>query len=543
MMEKGYLALVLHAHLPFVRHPEFPDFLEEDWFFEAITETYIPLLKTYQHLVADGIPFRITMSLSPTLISMFKDSLLQQRYLNKIEKLIELAEKEVQRTKWLPEFAETAHMYLEHFRFCHYFFAEKYRCDLTLAFKEMMDSGCLELITCGATHGYLPLMLNQTAMQAQISIAVQLHKRVFGRAPRGIWLPECGYTPGVDQFLRSEGIRFFFTDAHGILHASPRPKYGVFAPIYCPSGVAAFGRDLESSKQVWSANEGYPGDPDYREFYRDIGYDLDYEYIRPYLPSSGIRVNTGIKYYRITGRTAHKEPYNIWAAREKAAIHAGNFMFNRGKQIEYLASVLDRPPIVVSPYDAELFGHWWFEGPLWLDYLIRKITYDQKTVKLITPGDYLEMFPRNQVSTPSMSSWGYKGYNEVWLEGSNDWIYPHLHKAAERMVELAYAFPNADGDLRRALNQAARELLLLQSSDWAFIMKTGTMVEYAVRRTKVHIHRFNQLYDQIKYNRIDPNYLSELEKKDNIFPDLDYAIYNPALSAQTRQTEVAATYI
>jgi len=533
MMEKGYLALVLHAHLPFVRHPEFPDFLEEDWFFEAITETYIPLLKTYQHLVADGIPFRITMSLSPTLISMFKDSLLQQRYLNKIEKLIELAEKEVQRTKWLPEFAETAHMYLEHFRFCHYFFAEKYRCDLTLAFKEMMDSGCLELITCGATHGYLPLMLNQTAMQAQISIAVQLHKRVFGRAPRGIWLPECGYTPGVDQFLRSEGI----------LHASPRPKYGVFAPIYCPSGVAAFGRDLESSKQVWSANEGYPGDPDYREFYRDIGYDLDYEYIRPYLPSSGIRVNTGIKYYRITGRTAHKEPYNIWAAREKAAIHAGNFMFNREKQIEYLASVLDRPPIVVSPYDAELFGHWWFEGPLWLDYLIRKITYDQKTVKLITPGDYLEMFPRNQVSTPSMSSWGYKGYNEVWLEGSNDWIYPHLHKAAERMVELAYAFPNADGDLRRALNQAARELLLLQSSDWAFIMKTGTMVEYAVRRTKVHIHRFNQLYDQIKYNRIDPNYLSELEKKDNIFPDLDYAIYNPALSAQTRQTEVAATYI
>ncbi|HOP73558.1 MAG TPA: DUF1957 domain-containing protein [Bacillota bacterium] len=542
-MEKGYLALVLHAHLPFVRHPEFPDFLEEDWFFEAITETYIPLLKTYQHLVADGIPFRITMSLSPTLISMFKDSLLQQRYLNKIEKLIELAEKEVQRTKWLPEFAETAHMYLEHFRFCHYFFAEKYRCDLTLAFKEMMDSGCLELITCGATHGYLPLMLNQTAMQAQISIAVQLHKRVFGRAPRGIWLPECGYMPGVDQILRSEGIRFFFTDAHGILHASPRPKYGVFAPIYCPSGVAAFGRDLESSKQVWSANEGYPGDPDYREFYRDIGYDLDYEYIRPYLPSNGIRVNTGIKYHRITGRTAYKEPYNIWAAREKAAIHAGNFMFNREKQIEYLASILDRPPIVVSPYDAELFGHWWFEGPLWLDYLIRKITYDQKTIKLISPADYLEMFPRNQVSTPSMSSWGYKGFNEVWLEGSNDWIYPHLHKAADRMVELAYTFPNADGDLRRALNQAARELLLLQSSDWAFIMKTGTMVEYAVRRTKVHIHRFNELYDQIKYNRIDPNYLSELEWKDNIFPDLNYAIYNPTLSPQDRQAEVAATYI
>jgi 1,4-alpha-glucan branching enzyme len=356
-------------------------------------------------------------------------------------------------------------------------------------------------------------------------------------------LPECGYQPGVDEILRQEGIRFFFTDAHGVLHASPRPKYGVFAPLYCPSGVAAFGRDIESSKQVWSANEGYPGDPDYREFYRDIGYDLEYEYLRPYLPSSGIRVHTGIKYHRITGRTENKQPYNMWIARERAAVHTGNFMFNRQKQVEYLAEFLDRPPIVVSPYDAELFGHWWFEGPAWLNFLIRKIAYDQKTIRLISPGDYLEMYPRNQVSVPSMSSWGYRGFNEVWLEGSNDWIYRHLHKAADRMVELATAFPAADGDLRRALNQAARELLLLQSSDWAFIMKTGTMVDYAIRRTNVHIHRFIQLYEQIKYNRIDPGYLYEIEQKDNIFPSLNYQIYNPQIPVKDLDREVAATYV
>lgn len=542
MMEKGYLSLVLHAHLPFVRHPEFPDFLEEDWFYEAITETYIPLLKVYQQLVSDGIPFRITMSLSPTLIAMLQDPLLQQRYLKKIEKLIELAEKEVIRTKWLPEFHDSAQMYLEHFRFCHYFFAEKYRCDLILAFKEMMMHGCLELITCGATHGFMPLMINPTAIRAQIATAVQVHTQALGRAPRGIWLPECGYLPGVDEILRKEGIRFFFTDAHGILHASPRPKYGVFAPIYCPSGVAAFGRDLESSQQVWSANEGYPGDPDYREFYRDIGYDLDYEYLRTYLPTSGIRVHTGIKYFRITGNTFDKSPYNRWAAQERAAIHAGNFMFNREKQSEYLASILDRPPIIVSPYDAELFGHWWFEGPTWLNYLIRKVSCDQKTIKLISPGDYLEMYPRNQVSVPSMSSWGYKGFNEVWLEESNDWIYRHLHKIAERMIELAATFPGADGILRRALNQAARELLLLQSSDWAFIMKTGTMVDYAVKRTKVHIHRFNQLYDQIHSNRIDPLYLKELEEKDNLFPKLDYRIYHPLQPVQNLPQELATTH-
>jgi 1,4-alpha-glucan branching enzyme len=203
-------------------------------------------------------------------------------------------------------------------------------------------------------------------------------------------------------------------------------------------------------------------------------------------------------------------------------------MFNRERQIEYLASVMDRKPIVVAPYDAELFGHWWFEGPEWLDYLIRKVTYDQNIFKLITPGDYLDIYKRNQVSTPSLSSWGYKGYNEVWLEGSNDWIYPHLHKAAERMVELAKAYPSTDGLRRRALNQAARELLLAQSSDWAFIMKTGTVVPYAVRRTKEHLWRFTKLYEDIRRDSIDEGWLSEMEYRNNIFPEIDYSVYAKA---------------
>ena len=184
-----------------------------------------------------------------------------------------------------------------------------------------------------------------------------------------------------------------------------------------------------------------------------------------------------------------------------------------------------KKPVIVSPYDAELFGHWWYEGPDFINYLARKIYYDQHTIKMITPSEYLEMFPINQVSTPSLSSWGYRGYSEVWLEGSNDWIYRHLHKAAERMTELAESFPNAEGITQRSLNQAARELLLAQSSDWAFIMKTGTMVEYAVNRTKGHLNRFNRLYKEIKEKRIDNTYLKELEWKDNIFPEMDYRVY------------------
>ena len=184
--------------------------------------------------------------------------------------------------------------------------------------------------------------------------------------------------------MKEEGIRYFMVDTHGILHGTPRPKYGVFAPVYCKSGVAAFGRDMESSKAVWSAVEGYPGDYNYREFYRDIGFDLDYDYIRPYIHVDGTRINTGIKYHRITGSVdlAFKQPYVRQWAMDKAAEHAGNFMFNREKQIEHLYGYLGKKPIIVSPYDAELFGHWWYEGPEWLNFLMRKIHYDQKTIKL-----------------------------------------------------------------------------------------------------------------------------------------------------------------
>jgi 1,4-alpha-glucan branching enzyme len=525
-MAQGYLALVLHTHLPFVRHPEHDQFLEEDWLYEAITETYIPLINVFNGLVNDGVDFRITMSLTPSLISMLTDPLLQHRYVRHITKLIELAEKEVERTKHDPSFHPIAVMYRDLFRNARFVFEERYDRNLVSAFRTFQDLGKVEIITCAATHGFLPLMTSRNAVRAQIRVAVDHYAKHLGRPPRGIWLPECGYVEGIDEILKENGIRYFFTDSHGVFHASPRPKYGVYAPIFCRSGVAAFGRDAESSKQVWSSKEGYPGDFNYREFYRDVGFDLDYNYIKPYLHPDGVRVNLGIKYYKITGRTDHKDPYLRHWALERAAEHAGNFMFNREKQVEWLAGIVrDRKPVIVAPYDAELFGHWWFEGPDWINFLFRKIAYDQQTIKLITPTEYLAEYPVCQVSTPSASSWGYKGYAEFWLNGANDWIYRHLDKAAERMVELARRHPNAGGTLRRALDQAARELLLAQASDWAFIMKTGSHVEYAVKRTQDHLLRFTRLYDDIRGGRIDESWLDDVAYADNIFPDLDYRVY------------------
>jgi len=528
-MEQGFLALVLHAHLPYIRHPEYNEFMEEDWFFEAASETYIPLINIFESLVHDGVDFRITMSLTPPLVSMFGDPLLQERYAGNLDKLLELAAREVERTRHDHHlFHETARMYRSKLERCKFTF-DKYGRNLTGAFKAFQDMGKLEVVTCGATHGFLPLMqTSKASVRAQIHVAADHYERNFGRRPRGIWLPECGYYPGVEDILREAGIKYFFVDSHAILYGSSRPKYGVYAPVYCPNGVAAFGRDAESSKQVWSSKEGYPGDYRYREFYRDVGFDLDYEYIRPYIHPDGIRKMTGLKYFKITGDTdlGNKEPYNHVEAVNLAAEHAGNFLFNRTKQMEHVYGVTrGKKPMVISPYDAELFGHWWYEGPDFLNFLIRKISCDQDIVRLITPSEYLRESPKNQMCSPSYSSWGDKGYAEVWLNGSNDWIYRHLHELAFRMEELANTYDSPDDNLRRALNQCARELLLLQSSDWAFIMNSKTTVDYAVKRTKDHIYRFNKIYDGIKGFSLDMNFLSEMEWRDNIFPDIDYRIY------------------
>ncbi|GMA65093.1 DUF1957 domain-containing protein [Alicyclobacillus fastidiosus] len=523
-MPKGYLAIVLHAHLPFVRHPESETYLEERWLFEALTETYIPLLQTYEGLLRDGVDFRVTMSISPTLAAMLSDELLQERYSQHLSRLIELAQMEVVRTKEMPEYYSLACAYREKFLAIHdyYLFYEK---NILSAFRKIQDTGKLEIITCAATHAFLPLVWTEEAIRAQIATAVHHHRVYFGKAPKGIWLPECGYKPDIDKVLKEYGIEYFFVDSHALLSAKPTPVHGLLSPIITPHGIAAFARDEDSSKQVWSMTEGYPGDFDYREYYRDIGYDLDYDVIKPYIHPEGIRVNTGMKYYRITGKSDHKEPYNFAKAREKAAQHAGNFMFNREKQVEHHASQMDRQPIVVAPYDAELFGHWWYEGPIFLDMLFRKIFYDQETIETITPSEYLDIYRDYQVCQLSMSSWGRGGYADVWLRGENDWIYPALHTAEQRMVELANTHTNVDRETSRALNQAARELMLAQSSDWAFIMDNQTMVDYAVKRTKYHINRFTRLYDMVKTNSVDETWLARIEEMDKVFPELDYKSY------------------
>ena len=528
-MPKGYWCPVLHAHLPYVRHPEYPEFLEEDWFFEALTETYVPLVRVLDGLLHDGVDYRLTMTLSPPLLSMMSDGLLVERYHRYLDRLVVLSEKEIGRTAredW--RFHDVARFYVAEFTDIRRIFREVYGSNLIQAFRKHRDAGHLEIITCGATHGFLPLMDTvPEAVRAQVQIATGHYRKVLDRDPTGIWLPECGYLPGQDRFLREAGLRFGFVESHGITDAHPRPSHGVLAPILSPEGIAFFGRDMESSRQVWSAESGYPGDYDYREFYKDLGWELPAEYLGEILPD-GLRKNVGIKYYRVTGKVGlgDKQPYVREWALGKAASHAGNFLDHRRRQIEAHAPRMSQPPLVVSPYDAELFGHWWFEGPDFLNFLFRKMHFDQDVVKPITPPQFLDMHPDCEVAQPPFCTWGARGYAEVWLNAGNDWIYPHLDMAAERMVSLARRFDTPSLLERRALDQAARELLLAQASDWAFIMKTGTTVEYAKKRTRDHIARFTYLYRAlVGETMLEEPIVRDFEWRDNIFPEVDYRVF------------------
>jgi 1,4-alpha-glucan branching enzyme len=519
---QGHFALMLHAHLPFVRHPEHEKFLEENWLFEAITETYIPLIQMMESWQDDGMRPLLTMSISPPLCAMLLDPVLQDRYTRHLDGLIRLAESEIHRTHWDNAFQSLAWEYHRRFTSVRETYFD-YGRNLVGAFRRFQEDGLLEIATSAATHALLPLLADDPpSLRAQILVARDYHRDCFGGDPAGIWLPECAFVAGIEKVLQQANLRWFVTETHGLLHARPRPRYGVFAPVFTPNGVAAFGRDFDSARQVWSTQCGYPGDPRYRDFYRDIGFDLDFDYVKPFFPAPDIRGSTGIKYHRITGDTLDKQIYDREAALRVADEHAGHFLRARVEQIARLSTILDRPPLVLSPYDAELFGHWWYEGPEFLNYFIRKAYYDQQAFTLISPGEYLRRYPTQQVAMPAASSWGEEGFWRVWLNETNQWIYPHLRIAQTRMTALAGEFPVPTALEERALKQAARELLLAQSSDWPFILRTGTSPEYATRRVKEHLSRFLALYEQLRAKTIDEPQLSQVEQMDNLFPNIHY---------------------
>ena len=510
-MTKGNLAIVLHAHLPYVRSEE-PGSLEEDWFFQALVECYLPLLETLEEASRsnDQAP-KITIGLSPTLLSLLEDEVLKNRFKQWVEVRLEvLSSLQTDNIKAALHLTDHLNFQLESWNRC--------QGDLIGRFDKLQTTEVIDILTCAATHGYLPLLREQSeAVRAQLKTAVREHKRLFTNSPLGIWLPECAYYEGLDKIMAEADLRYAVLDGHGLLNADPRPRYGLYAPICTKNGVAFFGRDSESTLPVWSARDGYPGNPNYREFHRDLGWDLSIEKLK----KIGINEKRplGIKLFKISSKHTpleNKQQYDPQAAQESLEKDAEHYLKERKNQLLKLEKSMKIEPLLIAPFDAELFGHWWFEGPKFLSQLF--IKSKKEGIKLITLKESLQLKNQIQLCDPSPSSWGQGGFHNYWLDESNAWIVHQWSKAGGEMVRICSEGIKQESNIK-IIKQAARELLLSQSSDWSFILKAGTTTALARERINLHIKRFWMLINTINDKEIIENkVLEKIEKEDCLFP-------------------------
>jgi len=557
MARIGAFTFVLHAHIPYCRRAgRWPH--GEEWLHEAIAETYLPLLDALYELHEQGIPARMTLSLTPVLADQLADPLIQEHFIEYAADRRRRAEQDVARfeAEGNPHLRELARFYVAFYdrRLRH--FTERYARDLIGAFRRLQEAGVLELVTSAATHGYLPLLSRDSSIRGQLRVGAQTYRRFFGRDPFSIWLPECAYRPayhlpdgtvrpGLEHFLAREGFRLFFAETHAVEGGRPVGKaagdaIGPYGPIarryvipfetveaargttYRPyyvartdtpggehSGVAVVARNNRTGMQVWSADWGYPGDFDYREFHKKDG-------------------RSGLQYWRVTGKVdlGEKDYYRPEWAAHKVEQHAQHFVALVHDLLREFHRATGQVGLIASNYDAELFGHWWFEGVDWIRAVLRRLA-ESDEVWLTTARAYVETYPPTEVLLLPESSWGLGGGHWTWDNPETHWMWEPIHEAEARMERLAARHPEADAATRKVLNQAARELLLLQASDWPFLVTTGQARAYAIERFMAHLERFEALCRSVEAGRPDEDLAEEYWELDRVFPDLDYRWWSP----------------
>ncbi|KHF41837.1 1,4-alpha-glucan branching protein domain-containing protein [Halalkalibacter okhensis] len=517
-MKEGYYSLVLHAHLPYVRHKE-EGRLEERWLFEAITESYIPLLWELNN----DIPLKdvLTISFSPPVLEMLADRTIQERYLDYIIKTEELLNKEMKLAETKEE-EDLVTFYINRYQKIKNTFVD-YNKNILLGFRELFEKRVITCITSAATHAFLPYLKTKSAIRSQVVEAIRCFEQHFGVKPRGFWLPECAIAPGVDRILVEEGIAYTFVDEHAVLNAEPSPSKGSGAPVYSPHGLILFPRHTTLSSKVWSSTLGYPGDVDYREFYRDIAYERDWDYIKPYVHEDGIRIDTGIKHKRITGVGEEKAIYVREWAEGKIHAHADHFIHSIENEINDSGEQCYPPYLMVTPFDAELFGHWWFEGPEWIGQVIKK---GQERIQFVTPETYIDRHYKDfDTAHISFSTWGREGYGDVWINEKNQYLYRHHHRMETDLATVVALFSNPTDVEKRYLKQMVREWMLAVSSDWAFIMDGQSAVQYAHERFATHLSRFDVTKEKLLNGFVQEEWIMKMEQSYPFLQEIDEKIF------------------
>ena len=544
--KQGAFTFVLHSHLPYARMAgRWPH--GEEWIHEAATETYLPLLAALHDLAAEGTRYRLTISITPVLAEQLADADVLANLESYLEDLHGRAQADVERYErgGDPQRARVAAFYRDRMAWLLDQFRVRFGRDLIGAFRWLQDHGYVEIAASAATHGYLPLFERDSSIYAQIRTGVRTYERHFGRKPESFWLPECAYRParagageerpGIEEFLAAQGLTVFFVETHAILGGEPVGRaeggeiglYGevtkryivprtepgsptrrtTFQPYWVARPqVAAIGRNVTTGLQVWSASHGYPGDFAYREFHKK---DDD----------------SGLHYWRVTGPgvdLGDKALYDPDVAFGRAHDHARHFASLVEEQVREYRRSSGRYGIVSAAYDTELFGHWWFEGVTWLQEVLRNLSRSD-AVEMTGAAQFVREHPPAEVVALPEGSWGQQGTHFTWQNPDTEWMWPVINGAQRRMEEIVARHASAPGAMAAAMAQVARELLLLESSDWPFLVTTGQARAYAELRFSEHVERFNRLADQIEGGAIDETYLADLIERDKLFPDVDAA--------------------
>jgi 1,4-alpha-glucan branching enzyme len=531
MNKRPIISMVLNMHLPFVHPSDLPWSIEERLFFEALSETYLPLLETLDRLDADHVPFRLALVLSPPLCHMLSDESLIQKYVEFTDRQIEFGFREIERTQGDPAMRNLSRFFYDRAVDRRILFTERYEGNVLKTFDYYQKKGKVELLTTAATYAFLPLYTSYAeAVQAQFEVALASHRRFFDINPQGFWLPELGWNDELDKQIRSYGFSYTIIDTHALFLGSPPPVRGTFYPAKTPGGILLLSRDHYAARDLAEPETGFPFDPRYQDCRDDVGYELPVEVIRPFLGPGGVRARTGFK-YRSRGdphapAAVTRPLYDPESALDKAREHARIFLENRISRFKKAEEYMDETAISLCAYDADTFGRRWYEGPQFLEALFREGA-QKEAVQFMNPAEYLYKQPPGSyaVVVPEFSSWGVNGYAETWLDAANDWIYRHVIRSLERMIELAERFADDTGLKERALNQAAREILLAQASDWAKMLYKGESPEYARSQIEGALRNFTTIYESLGSNYISTEWLTNLERQHNIFPAINYRVF------------------
>jgi 1,4-alpha-glucan branching enzyme len=553
-MAFGSFVLMLHSHLPFYRKAGMWPFGEEN-LYDCMADSYIPLLNALYELKEEGVKAKATIGITPILAEQLADPYLQEGFITYTQRLIEKVSQDVARypDKTTPHSEHLHYLatyYQKHYEGLLDAFVNKYDRNLVQAFKVLQDEGCIEITTSSATHGFSPLLGTDESVNAQFKTGVEAYKRHFGRSPKGYWLPECAYRPAqevkdpitgqvtvrpsIDAFLFENGLEYFFTEYHAIeggISSGARRVVGIYGNIqYLPlparpqTGlttyeaywmkdypVAVMGRNDRASFQVWSAAHGYPGDGVYREFHKRDS-------------------NSGMKYWRLTSKDCELgdkmlyDPYLSFDKINENADHFADLVHNMMKE-RYEASGGEHQLVMVS-FDTELYGHWWYEGVAWLKAVLKKLNQNPD-VDVETGSQYLAAHPPTTAISIPESTWGQGGHYWVWQNHHTEWMWPIINAAEVRYGELIEQFKAVTPTTlqTRLLNQTLRELQLLQSSDWPFLVTTFQAKDYAIERFVEHKDRFWELEKMLASGEVDEAKLAELEERDNPYPAIDYKWY------------------